>query len=439
MKKIVCYKLRQEDFVKVKQKSENYKQFLLCEEKSLEKLLKYKRDTIACLFVFIDESVSLSALEEILKMHTEMPINIILKYKDFDALMICYKYQVSSIVEAHLTEQVVENAMIKADLIDKRVEKSLPVMNVVKLFSTPSKIKTNEELFHRLASYLNSFPSLRRFSLYITGDLENRWMGEALLLEGEKLPSQSEIPKKFIGKEETFERDGWMILASPVFKSANELVWMVAELDQEKKDYIFNDLLYKFLENVLIYRANKEKEKNLTVLATTDEVTGLYNQRKLSQDLENAIKEHEKHDKTFSIMFIDVDHFKSVNDNYGHLVGSQLLQDIGEVLSLILRSSDHIYRYGGDEFVVIMPHVDMETVHQIAQRVLEKIKRKDFKISTGETYKLSVSIGIAEYPTDAKSAMEIVKFADEMMYMSKRSGRGKVFHVNEVKNVDVGT
>ena len=62
-------------------------------------------------------------------------------------------------------------------------------------------------------------------------------------------------------------------------------------------------------------------------------------------------------------MFIDVDHFKSVNDNYGHLVGSKLLQDIGEVLSLILRSSDHIYRYGGDEFVVIMPTVDMKTVH----------------------------------------------------------------------------
>ncbi len=138
-------------------------------------------------------------------------------------------------------------------------------------------------------------------------------------------------------------------------------------------------------------------------------------------------------------MFIDVDHFKSVNDNYGHVVGSKLLQDIGEVLSLILRASDHIYRYGGDEFVVIMPTVDIKTVHDIASRVLAKIKHKSFQIDNGETYKLSVSIGIAEYPTDAKSAIEIIRFADEMMYMSKRSGRGKVFHVKEVENVDAST
>tara|TARA_Y100000590_G_C15496456_1_gene929851 strand:- start:415 stop:975 length:561 start_codon:yes stop_codon:yes gene_type:complete len=184
---------------------------------------------------------------------------------------------------------------------------------------------------------------------------------------------------------------------------------------------------------------NKEKEQNLTVLATTDEITGLYNQRKLSQDLEKAIKHHEIEDETFSIMFIDIDHFKQVNDNYGHVVGSKLLQDIGEVLSLILRASDHIYRYGGDEFVVIMPTVDIETVHDIATRVLEKIKNKKFDIGNGEKYNLSVSIGIAEYPTDAKSALEIIKFADEMMYMSKRSGRGKVFHVNEVENANVSS
>jgi diguanylate cyclase (GGDEF)-like protein len=155
--------------------------------------------------------------------------------------------------------------------------------------------------------------------------------------------------------------------------------------------------------------------------------------------LEEAIAIHEKQHETFSIMFIDVDHFKSVNDNYGHVIGSKLLQDIGEVLSLILRASDHIYRYGGDEFVVIMPTVAIATVHEIAKRVLYKIKNKEFDIGNGEKYKLSVSVGLAEYPTDAKSALEIIKFADEMMYMSKRSGRGKVFHVNEVEDVDASS
>ena len=177
---------------------------------------------------------------------------------------------------------------------------------------------------------------------------------------------------------------------------------------------------------------NKEKEHNLQALATTDDVTGLYNQRKLSQDLMAAVEYHEKNHKNFSIMFIDVDHFKNVNDSFGHVIGSQLLIDIGEVLTQLLRSSDDIYRYGGDEFVVIMPSVKIDTVHEIATRILKKIKSKKFDIGEGKEYQLSVSIGIAEYPTDATDAKKIIQFADEMMYKSKESGRGKVFHINEV-------
>ena len=86
-----------------------------------------------------------------------------------------------------------------------------------------------------------------------------------------------------------------------------------------------------------------------------------------------------------------------------------------------------------------MPHVKLATVYDIANRVLNQIKQTNFEIDGGEIYKLSVSIGIAEYPTDAKSALEIIKFADEMMYMSKKSGRGKVFHINEVEDAGTGS
>ena len=189
----------------------------------------------------------------------------------------------------------------------------------------------------------------------------------------------------------------------------------------------------------MLFRASEEKQQSLEMLAKTDEVTGLYNQRKLSEDLQIAVKQHEQDHDKFSIMFIDVDHFKNVNDSHGHVVGSKLLQDIGSVIIQILRQSDHVYRYGGDEFVVIMPHVDIETVYKVANRVLTQIKGKEFEIEGGDIYRLSVSIGIAEYPTDAKSALDIIRFADEMMYMSKRSGRGKVFHVNEVDDAGSGS
>jgi len=252
-----------------------------------------------------------------------------------------------------------------------------------------------------------------------------------------KIANGFQFPHQYIGNEEIVEFDGKNNVFTSVLNLNNQKVWLIVVIDLAEKDYVLNNLFYKFLENALIYRSNKEKEKKLTVLATTDDVTGLFNQRKLSQDLAEAVEYHERVHEKFSLMFIDVDHFKSVNDNYGHVVGSKLLIDIGDVLTLILRSSDHIYRYGGDEFVVIMPTVDIATVHEIAGRVLTKIKGNDFDIGNNEIYNLSVSIGIAEYPTNAKSDKEIIQFADEMMYISKRSGRGKVFHVGEVDDVDV--
>lgn len=435
MKKIIGFKLKQKDLEIIKSQLKNYSDFILCEEHDVEKLMKYKEEDICCLFMHVDETVNNSVLENIFKIHTEKPINVILKNKDFDALMTCFKYQASSVTEVELTDAKVENALIKADFISKRVQENIPVMNVVKLFSTPTKIKSNIELFHRLSSYLNNFSAIKKFSLLVHSQVDKSWIGPAFEVQLKNLASRNDLPRQFIGKEYTIGH----AVATPVFMTANEVVWLFVDVEKDKREYILNDLFYKYIENVLIYRANKEKEKNLTLLATVDEVTGLYNQRKLREDLERAIEEHARQHKTFSLMFIDVDHFKSVNDNYGHIIGSKLLQDIGELLALTLRASDHIYRYGGDEFVVIMPTVDIKTVHMIAQRVLAQIKAKDFDISDEEQYHLSVSIGIAEYPTDASSATDIIKFADEMMYMSKRSGRGKVFHVNEVSNVDTSS
>jgi diguanylate cyclase (GGDEF)-like protein len=132
------------------------------------------------------------------------------------------------------------------------------------------------------------------------------------------------------------------------------------------------------------------------------------------------------------LLFIDIDYFKNVNDQYGHIVGSQLLIDMATVIKAQLRSNDLVYRYGGDEFIVLLPSSSIEDSKKIAVRISEAVKSAEFKIDTEVKYKLSLSIGIAEYPTDANSAKSIVEFADKMMYLSKKSGRGKVFHITEV-------
>lgn len=439
MKKIACYKIRHDDQELINAQLKIVKNYKMSIFNNFEDLRSLELDDFSGAFIYIDESLDIREFEILLKAMGQIPLNIILKYKNFDFLMLCYKYQVSTVFEAKLNQVHLENAFVKIDLLTSKKNESFPVLEIVKLLSAPVKIKTNLELYHRLSGYLTQFKEVKHFSLIcIESDSLSR-VGDILSAELENKIQGLDIPEKYIGHEISMSFGEDQYVATPVFSYDNQKVWLVVQINLKDQKYVLNKQFYKFLENTLIYRMNKEKEQSLEVLATTDDVTGLFNQRKLSDDLENAIEIHEKQHEKFSIMFVDIDHFKSVNDNYGHVIGSKLLQDIGEVLSLILRASDHIYRYGGDEFVVIMPTVEIETVHEIASRVLMKIKKKDFDIGNGEIYNLSVSIGIAEYPTDARSAIEIIQFADEMMYMSKRSGRGKVFHVNEVENVDASS
>jgi diguanylate cyclase (GGDEF)-like protein len=102
------------------------------------------------------------------------------------------------------------------------------------------------------------------------------------------------------------------------------------------------------------------------------------------------------------------------------------------VLKTQLRASDLVYRYGGDEFIVLLPKSNVEESKKIAVRISEVVKAAEFVINHEQKYRLSLSIGISEFPSDADSAKSIIEFADKMMYMSKKSGRGKVFHITEV-------
>ncbi|MBY0515774.1 MAG: GGDEF domain-containing protein [Bacteriovoracaceae bacterium] len=174
------------------------------------------------------------------------------------------------------------------------------------------------------------------------------------------------------------------------------------------------------------YEAHLESER-MRRLALTDEITGLWNQRRLTQDLEEKVEL----ESPFALLFIDIDFFKSVNDQFGHVHGSQLLIDMASILRRELRGSDLIYRYGGDEFIVLLPETNIEEAKQTALRLSASIKANEFEVQD-KPYKLSLSVGLAVYPEDAKSARALIDFADQMMYMSKKSGRGKVFHVNEV-------
>ncbi len=188
---------------------------------------------------------------------------------------------------------------------------------------------------------------------------------------------------------------------------------------------VFNELFYKVVSRALGYLDMTEFQIHYKQLAHQDDVTGLYNQRKLFLDIDNLIAQK----KIFSVLFVDVDDFKIVNDRYGHLVGSDILIKLASLFKDSIRQTDYFYRYGGDEFIIILSETNAQHAKSVAERLLKKIKDYSFAVPSPEAfYQLSASIGISEYPKDAKSAQEIISIADEMMYNSKKAGKGRVIH-----------
>lgn len=161
-------------------------------------------------------------------------------------------------------------------------------------------------------------------------------------------------------------------------------------------------------------------------LSLVDDLTGLFNQKYMSMVLESEIHRATRLDKKFSVLFMDIDYFKSVNDTKGHWVGSKLLVELGRVLKDCVRRSDYTFRYGGDEFVMVLPDTDGAGAMVVAERVRRCVEQTEFIID-GVQIGVTMSIGIATYPDHAQSHKEIIKMADQAMYCGKNKSRNIVF------------
>ncbi|MBJ6727634.1 GGDEF domain-containing response regulator [Geomesophilobacter sediminis] len=160
-----------------------------------------------------------------------------------------------------------------------------------------------------------------------------------------------------------------------------------------------------------------------------DELTGLNNYRYLDVVLERELRRLERYGSELSVLFLDLDHFKLVNDAHGHMVGSKVLQEVGMLLRASVRDVDAVIRYGGDEFTVVLIETGMEGAAIVAERIRSMVEAYLFGNSDGLQIKLTVSLGYACSPHDAKTKVELLKLADQAMYRGKSSGKNKVFHV----------
>ncbi len=167
--------------------------------------------------------------------------------------------------------------------------------------------------------------------------------------------------------------------------------------------------------------------EGLIRFAFTDYLTGLKTRGYFEQQLEVEIKRSERKKQKFALLIIDIDYFKGLNDRYGHHVGDQVLRDVASILMKDMREVDTVARYGGDEFVIVLPETSGAGAVFVAQRLRKSVEQaKFFAGSPNQVERLSLSIGVSIFDSDAQFKRDLIEFADAALYAAKSQGRNQV-------------
>lgn len=180
------------------------------------------------------------------------------------------------------------------------------------------------------------------------------------------------------------------------------------------------------IENAQLYLKAEQR-------ARVDELTGLFNRRHFEERIKEELARHSRYGGVFSLFLIDLDKFKTYNDIYGHPSGDKLLNHVGRIIRNSIRSADQAFRYGGDEFIVILPHTTMDDAYTIAERVREQIATE----MNAKEVAVTCSIGLASYPSDGVIAGELVTVADTALYYAKRTGGDRVYLPSKILSAPV--
>jgi diguanylate cyclase (GGDEF)-like protein len=171
-------------------------------------------------------------------------------------------------------------------------------------------------------------------------------------------------------------------------------------------------------------QSDKEKYR---WLATVDALTGCMNRRAFTERLERELDRVRRYSVKLSVMMIDLDHFKDVNDSHGHIVGDSVLRQLGDILRDEVRSVDLAARYGGEEFVILLPDTDLEGSVAFAERLRKRVEEHDFA-ETGDPLRITVSVGVASASVEGglTEPESLIAKADEALYRAKNDGRNRV-------------
>lgn len=301
--------------------------------------------------------------------------------------------------------------------------------------------KSLRELVKVLSSGLDKF-----FQVQETCILVGKKIGGKFLVEQEITPFKTGLSENLSELSERVKKNIELF-----FCSENDFEGHICEIDNTKYKI---ELLFrnKNTIHILYHRAPVLKEFYSDINAVVslfshewnwhqrleeahelifkDDLTGLYNYRYFESILDQEIARSSRFNDKFSLMFIDLDNFKSVNDSYGHLTGSELLKKVAKEILNAVREIDYVIRYGGDEFVVVLLGTQLNQAYHVAERVRKFIEKYEMDVvginDVGEKVSVTASVGLSCFPDHGSSKEDLLYIADSNMYSSKEAGKNRV-------------
>lgn len=248
---------------------------------------------------------------------------------------------------------------------------------------------------------------------------------------------------KFISaiKESEGGKDCPVIMLSA---SRKEIVDKIKGMDIGASDYLLkpfdqSELLARikvFLKMQELQSALKEKNVLLEKLSVTDELTGLHNRRYFYDHINMHVALAKRHDYHVGCLMIDIDHFKNINDTYGHDVGDEALKGLTQTLKVGIREGEVLARFGGEEFIVCLCRADKTGAIAAAERMRKAVEGANLSNDVNNPLKVTISVGVANYPEEGlKTSDDIIKAADKALYYAKNAGRNRVAVYSDIKEV----
>jgi diguanylate cyclase (GGDEF)-like protein len=213
-------------------------------------------------------------------------------------------------------------------------------------------------------------------------------------------------------------------------ESLHEKFHLMAQKILESKDNFTKVLLLKDLEDIslkLIYLLNKIYTENLSHIAIYDKLTQVYNRALLDSILYKSAKYAKRHKLPISIIMLDIDNFKGINDTYGHLEGDRVLKTVASIIKYSIRESDYVFRYGGEEFLILLPNTDINGAVVVGEKIRRNIENFDF----GLDRKVTISCGIKQIENFDNPYLDLEE-VDKYLYIAKKSGKNRCIYGNTI-------